>query len=435
MNITESNRIEYKRELTDSLEKEVIAFLNYRDGGCIYLGVDGSAGEICGIENSDSVQLKVKDRLKNNILPSCLGLFDVIHELQNGKDIIKIVLASGPEKPYYLKKYGMSEKGCFIRIGSASEPMSVRMIEELFAKRTRHSLAKIKSLRQDLSFEQLKIYYNESGFTLGDKFAVNLELLTESGDYNYVAYLLSDNNGNSIKVAKYAGVDRVDLIESNEYGYCSLIKAAKQVLDKLELENRTATKITSKKRIDTRLYAPVALREAVINAIVHNDFSNEVPPKFELFSDRLEITTAGNIPQGLSQTEFFEGYSIPRNKQIMRIFKDIEMVEYLGSGIPRILKSYQESSFIFSENFIRMVFPSSSTMNAEVTKLLQVCNGEKTRSELQESLSLKHDENFRKAYIKPALEQGLIEMTIPDKPKSRLQKYRLTALGKEFFIK
>ena len=82
-----------------------------------------------------------------------------------------------------------------------------------------------------------------------------------------------------------------------------------------------------------------------------------------------------------------------------------------------------------------MVFPSSSTMNAEVTKLLQVCNGENTRSELQESLSLKHDENFRKAYIKPALEQGLIEMTIPDKPKSRLQKYRLTALGKEFFIK
>ncbi len=83
-----------------------------------------------------------------------------------------------------------------------------------------------------------------------------------------------------------------------------------------------------------------------------------------------------------------------------------------------------------------MVFPSSSTMTvedtAEVTKLLQVCNGEKTRSELQESLSLKHDENFRKAYIKPALEQGLIEMTIPDKPKSRLQKYRLTALGKEF---
>ena len=77
--MTETNRIEYKKELTDSIEKEVVAFLNYRDGGNIYLGIDDS-GKVVGIDNCDEVQLKIKDRLKNNILPSCLGLFDVIHE-------------------------------------------------------------------------------------------------------------------------------------------------------------------------------------------------------------------------------------------------------------------------------------------------------------------------------------------------------------------
>ncbi|MGD9202135.1 MAG: ATP-binding protein, partial [Chitinispirillia bacterium] len=239
--VTESNRIEYKRELTDSLEKEVIAFLNYKDGGVIFIGIDPKTENVVGVSDCDSVQLKIKDRLKHNIQPSCLGLFDVIHKVQDDKDIIQITLASGPEKPYYLKKKGMSEKGCFIRIGSSREPMPIRMIEELFAKRIRHSLGRIKSPRQDLSFEQLKIYYQENGYELGDQFVSNLELLTENNEYNYAAYLLADKNGNSIKVAKYTGSNRVNLIESNEYGYCSLIKATKKVLDKLDIENRTAT--------------------------------------------------------------------------------------------------------------------------------------------------------------------------------------------------
>ena len=156
--------------------------------------------------------------------------------------MIKITLASGTEKPYYIKKLGMSEKGAFIRIGTAAEPMSVKMIESLFAKRTRDSIGKIKSPNQNLAFEQLKIYYEGAKKTLNQQFASNLELLTEEGQYNYVAYLLADINGMSIKVAKYDGLDRIDLMENNEYGYCSLVKAVKQVLDKIEVENKTLAK-------------------------------------------------------------------------------------------------------------------------------------------------------------------------------------------------
>ena len=75
--MTESNRIEYKQELNDKLEKEVVAFLNYREGGLIYIGI-AKTGEVIGVEDCDAVQLKIKDRLRNNILPSCLGLFDEI---------------------------------------------------------------------------------------------------------------------------------------------------------------------------------------------------------------------------------------------------------------------------------------------------------------------------------------------------------------------
>ena len=115
----ETNRIEYKQELIDDLEKEVVAFLNYQEGGIIYIGID-KKGKAVGVSDIDGDMLKIKDRLKNNIMPSCMGLFDVSAETIDSKNVIKITLASGTEKPYYIKKLGMSEKGTFIRIGTAA---------------------------------------------------------------------------------------------------------------------------------------------------------------------------------------------------------------------------------------------------------------------------------------------------------------------------
>lgn len=266
----ENNRIEYKQQLNESLEKEVVAFLNYLGGGVIYIGL-GNNGEVPGVDNSDSLQLQIKDRIKNNIAPSCLGLFDVIEEIHGEKTVIKIVVASGQERPYYLRKYGMSEKGTFIRKGSAAEPMTSKMIEDLFSKRARNSIGRIKSPRKDLKFEQLHIYYQAVEKSLNKQFTRTLELVNEDNQLNYVAYLVADNNTVSVKVAKYAGKDRVDLIQSEEFGFCSLIKSTKQVLDKIELENQTFTKITSKERLETKQWDPTALREAVINAMVNND--------------------------------------------------------------------------------------------------------------------------------------------------------------------
>jgi ATP-dependent DNA helicase RecG len=94
-----------------------------------------------------------------------------------------------------------------------------------------------------------------------------------------------------------------------------------------------------------------------INAIVHNDYSYEAPPKFELFSDRMEITSTGGLPFGLAKDDFFSGVSVPRNKELMRVFKDLELVEYLGSGIPRILQKYDASVFQLTDNFLRIAYP------------------------------------------------------------------------------
>lgn len=196
------HRIQRELHADVDIEKEVIAFLNGREGGLIYIGID-NVGKVVGVADPDGDALKIKDRIKNNISPSAMGLFDVVVEEREGKEIAKITVASGSEKPYFKKKYGMTDKGCFIRVGTAAEPMPQVMIDKLFSTRTRDSIGKIRSNRQDLTFEQLRIYYEEKRKPLNNQFKKSLELLTEDGKLNYAAYLLADENGVSIKVAKY----------------------------------------------------------------------------------------------------------------------------------------------------------------------------------------------------------------------------------------
>jgi len=353
----ESNRVEYKRQLSDKFERSVVAFLNSSGGGRIYIGVD-DAGNRAGVANADAVQKEIVDRVKNNILPSTLGLFDVAVEEQKGKSIVCVIISEGGEKPYHLKKFGMSPSGCFVRVGSTVQSMTTAMIDDLFQKRNRLTLGRLVAPRGGLTFEQLQIYYNEHGIKLPPKsFKRSLELLTEDGKDNYVAYLLADENAVSIKVAKYAGTDKVNLIENAEYGYCCLIKATQRVLDKLLVENKTFAKITPTVRLERNMVDKFALREAFINAIVHNDYTSGVTPLVEIFSDRMVITSYGGLPDGLSREDFFACCSKPRNRELMRVFRDMDLVEQIGSGMSRILAAYDRSIFKFTPNFMVVTFP------------------------------------------------------------------------------
>lgn len=372
--MTEYNRLEYKRELTDKLEREAVAFFNANQGGEILFGVDND-GSIAGLEDADDIQLKIKDRLKNNLRPSVMGLFSINLEKQDGKQFIRLTLASGSEKPYHIRKYGMSERGCYIRVGSACEPMTQTQIDDQYSRRVRNSINKIPSPRQDLRFEQLHIYYQERGLKLNDQFASNLGLLTEDNKYNLAAYLLADENSISIQVARYDSIDKDKLSDKSQLGYCSLVKACKQVLDKLDIANKIGIKITSSQRKEVRLWGEVAIREAVINAFVHHDYTNEHVPVFEVFPDRLEITSSGHVPIGPAQDEFFGGYSDPKNTVLMRVFNDLGLVEQLGSGMTRILKVYAKDNFAFSQNFIRLTAKNNPEAVELMTKMAKDGDG------------------------------------------------------------
>ena len=351
----ESNRVEFKHELNDNLERSVVSFLNYPGGGEILIGIDDE-GEVCGISDPDAVQLKIVDRIRNNIRPQTLGLFDIVLTKVESQNVIQVIISCGQQRPYYIRRRGMTEEGCFIRVGSSAQPITEQMIEELIAKRQQVSLLSMSSPRQNLSFKQLAIYYQEKNLEPTEQFLESLELRQSNGSFNYTAYLLADENSVSLKVAIYAGTSKVDLLETREYGNRCLITATQRLLDRLDSENRTFAKITSKNRLEKERVNTIALREAVINAIVHNDYTKGFP-LVEIYTDRIVVTSCGGLVEGLTETDFFKCRSMPRNRELMRVFRDMELVEQIGSGMSRILKVYDRSIFELTSSFTVVTFP------------------------------------------------------------------------------
>lgn len=353
----EDRVIEYKRELTkdvDGLEREVVSFLNTY-GGELLFGVNND-GMVYGVDDVDAVQTKIVQRLESNIKPSCFGLFDIHVEKRENENVVRVVVSAGFERPYHLAKYDLTPEGCYYLKDSACIQMPEDMIAEMFASSITKTLSLVMSPDQNLTFQVLEIYYRNHGNRLGADFAKKLDFLTPSGKYNFVAYLFSDNNHLPFKIAKYAGTDKCDLIECSEYGFCCLLLVADRILNRLHTENRTWTKITSKLRLEKHMFEPDSVRQAVISMLINNDYVHSCTPVVELFSDRLELTSIGGLPEGLSEEDFFSGVSMPRNREILRVFRDIGMIEDFGSSPDRILKDYDRSVFTIGHGYIRESF-------------------------------------------------------------------------------
>jgi predicted HTH transcriptional regulator len=131
------------------------------------------------------------------------------------------------------------------------------------------------------------------------------------------------------------------------------------------------------------------------------------------------------------------GYSVPQNKELMRVFRDLDMVEQLGSGVPRILEHYPRTIYRFTPNFIRLVLPFSEGVDqvagqatgqatGQVEDLLAFCIDSRSTKEMMEYLGLSHRENFRDTLLLPLIASGKLALTIPDKPKSPKQRYIAT---------
>jgi hypothetical protein len=179
-----------------------------------------------------------------------------------------------------------------------------------------------------------------------------------------------------------------------------------------------------------------AIIELLVNAFIHRDYFTSASIRIMVFADRIEIISPGHLPDSLNIEAIRHGMTNRRNPTLTEHATHILPYRGLGSGIPRALDEWPDIRFedeVAGNQFKAIIpRPFSPEVTPEVEKVVRALPVVLSRQALQNNLSLKDDEHFRKAYLLPAIASGLVEMTMPDKPRSRLQRYRLTVKGQQW---
>lgn len=368
----ETDKVEFKEKVNDTLAKEIESFLN-TDGGAIYIGICDD-GKIIGVDNADDALRKISDVISDQIEPNAIDCVRPEVEFKGDKIVIKINVNKGYSPLYCIKKYGFSPNGCHYRIGTTCKSMTLEMIRNKFEQGLSNIDAMVlqESYHQDLKFAKLKLLLLESGYHIDDiSFERNFKLRTTNGYYNYLAELLADDNTIPFIFVKFKGYDKTVFSERKDYGNQCIILAYEKMKERLSIENISKTITNPRPRRDIYLFDMDAVNEALVNAIVHNDY-RITDPQVALFHNRLEILSHGGLPYGLTKDEFFKGISKPRNKQLMDIFSRLGIVEHTGHGVPKIVEKYGEGAFEISSSYIKVIIPFNEEVmyNNESTVLM-----------------------------------------------------------------
>ena len=381
--------------------------------------------------------------LARNISPAIFFSFD--EDMIDGNRVVVLRIPAARIVPTEYK--GIR----YIRVGSSKENIKNHPEREAALFRVlnygRPSLLNTEARFDDLSFDQLFLYFEMKGIKLNKKtFKKNLELLTSDGKYNLLAQLLSDNPRIPIRFAVFSGTDKTSTMYSvREFGDMCLLLALDKVIDYGDTLNIPQSDERNRKvtRKEVMLFNSKAFREAVINAFQHNLWVSGTAPMFTAFQDRVEITSIGTLPPHQTKEGFYAGVSIPVNDKLTEIFIQLHISEKSGRGVPRIVGEYGVNAFNFTNNAITVTIPynrlnlgGTPQVTPQVTpqdinplsedsiedKILKICTEPRSIQEILAYLGRKDRKNLM-VYINRLLEQGRVARTIPDKPRSKSQKY------------
>jgi len=388
MKIRETANIEFKEIVTKTFLKTVSAYANY-NGGEIFFGVD-DVGTIVGIDNSKEETLRVEHMINDSIVP--VPRFHLTVEQRDGLEIIILAVEKGRDTPYYY------DRRAYKRSDASTLEVDRFELRRLALHGINMNLEATEASEQNLAFKVLESKLKE---VLGIKkissdILRTLDLLDEGGTYNVAAELLSDVNtipftgidivrfGDSInQIQERVTIDGVSLLTQ----YDRAIEVFERYYQYEEIEGY--------KRTQKELIPREAFREAVANAIVHRVWDVPSYIQISMFKDRIEVTSPGGLPAGLSKDEYlYSTISLLRNPIIAGVFHRLEIIERFGTGVMRIQEAYSESttkpSFDISENYLKVLLPVIalelfSLSDDEQTALnIFKAEGELSRSTLEE---------------------------------------------------
>lgn len=340
MQMKESPTVEFKRELTDAVKREIIAFANTQ-GGELYIGIDDD-GTIFGLEDAHKVLEAVSSMLHDSIQPDILVHTYLSVEVIEDKEIVKISVSRGTRRPYHLKNKGMKPSGVFIRYGTSVTNASEENIRQMIMESDGTNFETMRGLQQELTFREATTVFEKQGLKFGPEQQRTLGLVTEDGYYTNLGLLFSDQCEHTIKCARYLGNDKLDFQDRKEFTG-SILTQVEAAFEYLNLYNAKSAHFEGLQRIEQESFPSYALREALINAVTHRDYSFSGSILIHLFQDRLEIVSVGGLVKGLTLEDIELGISQSRNTKLANVFYRLKWIESYGTGLQRIKESYKQS--------------------------------------------------------------------------------------------
>lgn len=334
----ESETVELKEVVVDDIKKEIIAFANC-DGGKLYIGVRDD-GTVIGLDNADSVSLQISNMVRDAIKPDITMFLHYETIVENGKNIVAVDIQRGTDRPYYLAKKGMRPEGVYVRQGYSSVPATDTAIRRMIKETDGDRFEAMRCLNQDLTFEATKKEFELRKTDFGPQQMRTLKLIDQDGLYSNLALLLSDQCVHTIKVAVFQGTDQTIFKDRREFTG-SLMQQMNEVYDFIDFRNQTRATIEKLYRIDVRDYPEIAVREALLNLLVHRDYSFSASAFISIYEDRIEFVSIGGLMPGIELEDVMVGISVCRNQDLANVFYRLHLIEAYGTGMGKIMKAYE----------------------------------------------------------------------------------------------
>lgn len=359
MTFQESENVELKVIVTEDVRKEIIAFAN-TSGGKLFLGV-ADDGQIVGLEDPDGSALQISNMVRDAIRPD-LSMFLHYSTLEvEGKKIVEVAVQRGTERPYYIARKGLRPEGVYVRQGYSSVPATDATIRRMIKETDGDRFEDMRSLEQVLSFESTKEEFARRGLKFGEPQMRTLKIINGDGLYTNLGLLLSDQCVHTIKVAVFQGTDQSVFKDRREFSG-SLLRQMNEVYDFIDLHNQTHATFDKLLRVDSRDYSESAVREALLNAIVHREYAFRASTLISLYEDRMEVVSVGGLVSGIVLEDIMMGVSVCRNPQLANVFYHLKLIEAYGTGISKIMQAYQNAKrkpvFRATPNAFKVLLPN-----------------------------------------------------------------------------
>lgn len=337
--LMENKITEFKREYVDDIKNTIIAFANC-DGGTLLIGVNDD-GSVCGISDADGTMLRVTNTIRDSVRPDVTMFVECRHDIIDDKPVLRITVQRGTARPYYLHGRGIRPEGVYVRQGASTVPATETAIFNMIKETSGDSYEAARSLNQQLTFSQTSAFFKKRKVEFGKAQMRTLHLIGEDNTYTNLAFLLSDQCTHNIKLALFEGSKKTVFRDRLELSG-SLLAQLEDAFSYIDRYNRTRAEFSGIDRIDMRDYPPEAIREALLNAIVHRDYSFSSPTLISIFDDRIEFVTIGGLVKGISLQDIMLGISVLRNQNLANVFYRLRLIEAYGTGILKINENYDE---------------------------------------------------------------------------------------------